>query len=157
MELKKGTEIDNQPLARDFSKITDKLKQLLSGLSEEELNKIPFPGSWTAGQLGDHLLKSYKVGEILTGKTIDTERKPDEKLQGIRSLFLDFSIKMESPDFIIPSNDQISKVALLGSLRHSISNIIEIVNRPDFDITRTCLDFELPESGTLTRWEWIGF
>ncbi len=42
---------------------------MLEAFSTEQLNKIPFPNSWTAGQVGDHLLKSYGSWEIFKGWT----------------------------------------------------------------------------------------
>ncbi len=140
----------------DFKAATSELIRLLSSLNEEQLNTIPFRGSWTAGQVGHHLLKSYGVTDVLKGRTIPTERKPDEKIGPIKELFLDFTTKFQAPAFIIPSTDHIEKERLINKLKEKIQ-FVEAYIRSNPDLTVTCLDFELPRTGTLTRMEWIQF
>lgn len=38
-----------------FQQTIKELTEMLEAFSTEQLNKIPFPNSWTAGQVGDHL------------------------------------------------------------------------------------------------------
>lgn len=128
---------------------------LLSSLDEKQLNKTPFEDSWTAGQLADHLRKSYDAGTVLKGKTEVTERAPDEKEQEFKDLFLNFDIKMKSPDFITPTNEHISKDKMINDLKDRTSLIVDVAKNED--LTLTCLDFKFPNSGHLTRYEWISF
>ena len=44
----------------------------LNLFSEEQLNIVPFEGSWTGGQVGEHLLKSAGVVEAIYGRTAPT-------------------------------------------------------------------------------------
>src|SRR3954467_8838378 len=99
-----------------FTDTTDELMQLLSPLSEEQLNTVPFEGSWTPGQLGDHLYKSYGLGAILNGKTEPTTRPIEEKIGPVKKVFLNFEIKMKSPDFIVPSIGHFDKAVLINGL-----------------------------------------
>lgn len=140
-----------------FKEITDELIGLLSDLSEENLNQVPFAGSWSVGQVGDHLLKSYQIKGVLMGKTCPANRKADALLASIRKLFLDFTIKMEAPDFIIPTNEYIEQTTLVENIRNTVTELLALANQQDFDMHFICLDFELPETGTLTRLEWLGF
>lgn len=144
-----------QEIITSFQQETRELLRLLFSLEEDELNKVPFEGSWTAAQVGDHLLKSYGVAETINGTTGPTQRAADEKLGPIRELFLNFDIKFESPDFIVPSAGPIAKKALLDGLKEKLEQIQAVISRES--MAETCLDFELPGSGTLTRLEWIGF
>jgi|SRR5690606_21302852 len=146
----------NQEVYTDFINTTSELIQLLSSLNQEQLNQVPFEGSWTAGQVGDHLRRSYGVAELLNGNTITTERPPNEKVKGIKEVFLNFDIKFESPEFILPSNDVIDKERLIKGLTNKIEQVKTFVDMHD-DLTRTCIDFELPGAGTLTQIEWIQF
>lgn len=145
----------NTKILNEFTDTTDELLQLLSSLTEEQLNITPSEGVWTAGQVGDHLYRSYSVMEILTGTVEDADRAPDEKLPEIEKLFLDFSIQMDSPKEILPSNKHIEKDALLDRLQERIELQKDIIRTKD--LTKVCLDFEIPEYGTFTRLEWIGF
>lgn len=142
-------------ILKTFDEHTQELLQLLDSLSDEQLNKIPFQNSWTAGQVGDHLYKSYGVVEILNGNVKNTQRPPDEKLPAIRELFLDFSKKMDSPESILPSTGHIQKDSLIASLKHRINAQRDVILHQDLSLT--CLDFEIPGYGPFTRFEWIGF
>ncbi|WP_431210462.1 hypothetical protein ACQ86N_31300 [Puia sp. P3] len=86
----------------------------LNQFSEEKLNKVPYEGSWTAGQVGEHLVKSAGVAEVVYGRVGPTSRPPDEKLPVLR-MFLDFSIRMSSPGFIVPSDGYHDKGKSWGS------------------------------------------
>lgn len=143
-------------LRTELNDTTKELIDMLSSLNPEQLNTVPFQGSWTAGQLGEHLLKSYGIAEILNGKTAPTERPIDERISGIKDLFLNFDIKMQSPEFIIPSDGWIDKEKLISNLKEKIGYVLDYIDNNN-DLTRTCLDFELPGSGPLTRTEWIQF
>jgi len=135
---------------------TKELVESLSCFSDQQINMSTEDGRWTAGQVTEHILKSESgLSKILTGKTGPTERNPDEKNEMIETAFLDFSIKMKSPDFIIPSGGPHDKASLLqtfSSLRHQL---IELVS--DMDLSPTCYDFSLPGMGELTRLEWLCF
>ncbi|MDB5127320.1 DinB family protein [Mucilaginibacter sp.] len=138
-----------------FNKTTDELIELLTPLTQEQLNKVPFENSWTAGQVGDHLCKSYDATGVLNGNVKATDRVPDEKLGEVNKLFLDFSIKMESPKEILPTNDDINKGNLLTSLKTRIASLREVIINKD--LTKICLDYAIPGFGEFTRMEWIGF
>lgn len=139
-----------------FTHTTDKLLQLLRPLSEEQLNTVPYDGSWTAGQLGDHLYKSYGIANVFDGRTEPTTRMVDEKIGPVKNAFLNFEVKMKSPDFIVPSTGNFDKIVLLNLLEKRI-NFIKDYIKNTVDLNPTCLDMELPRMGTLTRTEWIQF
>lgn len=127
----------------------------MSTFNQVKTNKVPFEGSWTAGQVGDHLLKSYAIIETLNAEVKETRRAPDLKVKEIKTFLLDFELKMKSPEFIIPESTPINKDALLNSLEHRISQLIKSVNT--LDLSKTCVSFILPELGEMTRTEWIYF
>lgn len=108
----------NTDVLNRFDAATEGLIQQLLSLTEEELNTVPFEGSWTAGQLGDH--KSYNVMDTINGNVEDTNRDPAAKLLEIDKTFKDFSITMESPEFVLPTTKHIEKERLLSSLTERI-------------------------------------
>ncbi|RZK17353.1 MAG: DinB family protein, partial [Flavobacterium sp.] len=74
-----------------------------SEFKQETVNLAPFKGSWTAGQVAEHMiLANSNFGEVLNGLVEETQRKPDEKVEVIRSILLNFDTKLDSPDFICP-------------------------------------------------------
>ncbi len=134
---------------------TGELVQMLSSLSQEQFNAVPFEGSWTAAQLGEHMNKSYEVAELLYGPVKKTERDPTEKVKGIKETFLNFDTKMKSPDFIVPENKVYDKSTLINSLKESINKIKQ--GAETLNLEETCTAFALPGLGEMTRIEWIYF
>lgn len=132
------------------------LNSLLAGVDEEYFNAKPYPDSWSPAQVGDHLYKSYAVIETLQGKTSPPGDRPiDEKVPGIRAMFLDFDTKMEAPEFILPSDKSLDQKELTAHLQTKTTNILQFVKENDLSLI--CLDFELPGAGPLTRLEWLNF
>lgn len=139
---------------KEFHKTTLRLLNLLSALTEEQINFQPRQG-WSAGQFGEHLLKSYAFVRTLNGETRKTERAIDQKLEPIKILFSDDSIKMDAPNAIIPTNEKINKVEIINGLEKKIAQIKKVIQMKDLSLT--CVDFSIPEYGEFTRFEWIWF
>lgn len=79
----------------------------------------------------------------------------DQKLGLVKTLFLDMSIKMDSPKAILPSMGKIDKKELIEGIvgrREQTRKVI--VNK---DLSLTCTDYAIPEYGEFTRFEWIWF
>ncbi|WP_233074183.1 DinB family protein [Flavobacterium sp. IB48] len=56
-----------------------KLHDLVSSFSKEEINIVPFEGSWTAGQTTQHIILACSgLTMLFAGKTEKTTREPDE-------------------------------------------------------------------------------
>ncbi|MBE7641107.1 MULTISPECIES: DinB family protein [Salegentibacter] len=138
----------------EFHKITLRLLKILAALSEEQINSSPNKG-WSPGQLGEHLLKSYASVDTLNGKTKRTNRPMGQKLGPVKTLFLDISIKMDSPEAILPTQERIIKKDLIEALKDRVEQIKEVIKNKDLSLT--CTDFSIPEYGEFTRYEWIWF
>ncbi|CDS92094.1 conserved hypothetical protein [Sphingobacterium sp. PM2-P1-29] len=139
---------------QEFHNTGLRLLNLLSHLTEEQLNYQPDQG-WSAGQLADHLLKSYAFVRTLNGETRVTIRPIDQKLEPVKIMFADDSLKMESPKAIIPTNEKINKEAIITGLQKKIEQIEKVIKTEDLSLT--CIDFAIPEYGEFTRYEWIWF
>ncbi|HYF01933.1 MAG TPA: DinB family protein [Patescibacteria group bacterium] len=144
-----------QEVLAEIVKTQDRLIQAISAFKNEQVNLVPFEGSWTAAQVADHLLKSSGLVEILRGNVEETHRSPDEKIATLKAIFLDFTRTMESPEFIIPTDKPLEKEFLLQSFKTRFSTIINAAET--LDLSPTCLDFELPGIGKFTRLEWLYF
>lgn len=145
----------SEHILKDFDDVMHQLIAELSSLNEKELNTLPDGNSWTPGQLGDHLYRSYQVADILNGTVETTERDPEQKLAEVEKTFLDFSMKMESPEEILPAIGKIEKDRLIRGLKERIEQQREVILKKD--LTKTCLDLAIPEYGYFTRLEWLGF
>jgi hypothetical protein len=140
----------------EMTETTNNLLQTISSFPAEKFNTIPFEGSWTAAQVSDHILKSVSgVLELLFSNTKPTTRQPDEKVEAIKSMFLDFTTKMKSPEFVLPENSPIEKEKILNAWANTKTKLIDAIKT--LDLPATCTVFELPGFGEFTRAEWIWF
>lgn len=136
----------------EFRTVAQKLTQLISSLDEEQLNTIPFEGSGTAGQVAEHLIKSNGgFAKLLFGLVKETERATDKLLEPIKKSFLDFTIKMDSPASVLPTKSRYKKEDLLNAFEDTKTTIGRAIQ--SLDLSQTCIDFEIPETGFLTRTE----
>lgn len=140
----------------ELQSTTTELMQLIESLSQDKINVTPFEGSWTAAQIIRHVNMSDKgLLEMLRGPVKATLRQPDEKIKQISSHFLDFTIKMEAPEFVIPPNMEYDKDRLLYSFLQTRSQLSEAFKNSDLAVT--CSLFSFPVYGELTRLELMSF
>lgn len=145
--------MNTQEILKSFSLVMDELREIISVTGEKQLNATPESGGWSIAQLAEHLLKSYDSVEVMKGNVLPTERAPDEKVEEIKAVFLDFESKYDSPPEIIPSTGYINKSDLLEGLESRIAQLRDIILMDD--MTLMCTDFAIPEFGTFSRLEWI--
>lgn len=143
-------------LQNQLTNIKQDLLNTLNLFDQETINAIPFEGSWTGGQVAEHVLKSLSgCLQNITGPVQLTKRDPAEHVKQLGEIFLNMDIKMKSPDFIIPSNEPKNKTSLIKSLGESLDGIKIVAGTED--LSATCIGFEMPVLGALTRLEWISF
>lgn len=146
----------NRELLTELGDTANSLAQVVDSFEPENFNRVPFPGSWTPAQVADHILKSLSgIPEMICGKTTSTQRLHNEKVKDIKNLFLNFDIKMQSPEFVLPENKTFDKAGLLKALQAVFTKIKDALERKDPTIT--CLGFEFPGFGYLTAYECGGF
>lgn len=144
-----------QSVLNEWKQVTDEIKRILSSVDVLQINTIPSKGNWSAAQIGQHLLKSYGVVEVLNGNVKPSHRVADEKSTEINDLFLNFTIKMKSPEAIVPTSEIINKDELITELKKRIDQITGIIINKD--LTEICTDYSISEYGEFTRLEWINF
>ena len=145
MENAINTEIENT---------TNELIRLFSSTRQEQFNEIPYEGSWSVAQVGDHLLKSYGLVEALSnGPVRKTERLPGMGIEKVKKIFLDFNAKYKSAEALQPTNEPIEVEELLNGLQKRISQIKEVIQTKD--LAQTCIGIPFKGIGELTRMEWL--
>jgi len=128
-----GTSDKNEILKAIDEAITE-LAGHMSSLDDIQVNSIPYEGSWTAGQLFNHVTKSINgmAGSMLK-ESRPAERDPRERIAGLKKAFLDFSTKMKSPDFIIPEEGPYETRSSIDELRSSFELLKENTNRANLN------------------------
>jgi hypothetical protein len=135
---------------------TDQLLTQIALFSQEKFNTVPFEGSWTAAQVAEHIYKSETgIPKIWQGNTVVTTRPVDEKVNILKSIFLDFSSKLKSPDFILPSGGTQQVETLYNAIQSNRAIIRHLIETIDLNLTFT--DASFPQLGELTGIEWASF
>jgi len=142
-------------LEKTINNTFNELDNILFSFNDEQLNEIPFEGSWTAGQVTEHIIRSLGgVSRLMSGPAEPTDRDPGEKIKTLEDLFLNFNIKMRSPDFILPEGTDHKKEELLRTLEQLKKETLEASK---LDLSLLCTGAEFPTFGQLTRLEWLHF
>ena len=145
--------IDTEELFTALDNTTSELSELISFFSETQINEIPSAGSWTAAQVAEHVTKS-NIGIIKSLKKEGrlADRVPDAGVDGLKNTFLDFDKKLQSPEFILPTQDIYQKNLLIHNLEMSTAELK--------DVTRHVNLFEMlshPIFGDITKLELVHF
>jgi hypothetical protein len=115
-----------------------------------DINKRRADGGWSVGQIGNHILKGTDTN---LGSAKKTERPYDKNADAIKTLFLDFEQKFSNAPDIEPDVRQYTKEDLIVSLRESREKVFQMIDGED--LTETCVDWELPVWGNLTKYECV--
>ncbi len=126
---------------------TTELIDLINSADSVKINSVPFRDSWTAAQLAAHVTKSNKaIVQAMGMEGKKAQRDADERIEELKSMFLNYKIKFQSPDFIMPTAQNYEKNLLVADLKTSIErfktaarsvDLSEIINLPAFgEITK---------------------
>ena len=151
METQKSALI--QPLPVLIGATAQDMLNTFTHTTADDLNRIPFEGSWTAGQLAEHVILSLTLGiGLINGHTQATDRLPDKYVQAVKDLFLNFDLKFKSAPNITPANKFYDKDTLSSELKNRFNDLISLAQTKD--LTDTCLAAEFKGIGYLTGLEW---
>lgn len=118
--------INTDELFAVIDNTTSELMELISSFSEPQINELPFAGSWTAAQVADHITRSnLAIIRSLKKEGEDGTRDPDEGIEQLKNVFLNFETKLQSPDFILPTQDIYQKQQVIDHLNRSIVQLRE--------------------------------
>ena len=115
-----------------------------------DINKNRVDGGWSVGQIANHILKGTDTN---LGSTKKTERPYDKNADSIKMLFLDFGKKFSNTPDIEPDVKQYTKEDLIISLYELQKEVFQMIDNED--LTETCVDWELPVWGNLTKYECV--
>jgi hypothetical protein len=140
-------------LLNDYNQTAAELVQLARSFTDYQINTVPFENSWTAAQVIDHVTKSNtSIWQSVSGEGAPTDRDPAQAEPHIKAQFLNFDVKMKSPDFILPDRGTYQKDLLIGDLAVSIDQLKETSrSKPMAEITTH------PALGPATRLEQFYF
>ncbi|MEP6583764.1 MAG: DinB family protein [Ginsengibacter sp.] len=129
------------------------LLHLLSSANTEQINTIAFKDSWTPAQVVSHLVKSNNAiaqSLLMPGKNV--ERDPGERNAELKKMFLDYTTKYQSPEFIRPSLDIYQMDILMADLKKSMEHL-----RKEGNTVNLSEIISLPAFGEITKYELLHF
>ena len=148
--------MNKQLILNDFEKTFSSLEDSIALYEAKSFNQIPFEGSWTPGQVVQHIiLASSNFPHILAGEIKETDRPIDQLVATLKSIFLNYQTKMKSPDFILPELKDYDREAFLTKVQQIKQDISQTIASLPLD--KTCLGFQFPTLGHLTRLEAVYF
>ena len=122
MEVRTAESLDTNKILTETSDAVSAISDLMRTVKEEMVNTVPFDGSWTAPQLLRHVSKSLQgMAKAMKMDAKPATRNPEERIEGLRNVFLDFSKKLTQPDFLIPENQVYKKQPAIDELNKSFS------------------------------------
>jgi hypothetical protein len=130
------------------------LQNLMSLLDEHRVNVVPYEHSWTAGQLFRHVAKSTGgMEKVVRADAKPAARDAGERIPELKKIFLDFSHKMKSPEFIVPEAGPYEKEAAMEELGKAFAKLKEAAEAAD-DLSGLATGLPL---GPITKLELLHF
>jgi len=115
-------------------------------------NVVPFEGSWTAGQVVEHILITGNgFTQLLSGPTEVTTRAVDEQVNRIKTMFLSFDMKAVASPNVTPQLNEYDVQDHLTRVEKLKTGITAAIN--SLDLSRTCMAFDIRTFGYLTGLE----
>ncbi|HMG10145.1 MAG TPA: DinB family protein [Mucilaginibacter sp.] len=144
----------NQLVTIQVESTEKKLMQTIASIKQKDINQVPFEGSWTAGQVCEHVNLSVSgVINTLKAPVEVTERSPDQYAKELRDLFLNFDLKFPSAPALMPSGMDHDKKTLINTLTGTFEHLVDTIQTAD--LTGIFPGFKFPGMGQLTRLEWV--
>ncbi|SRR5258705_1725530 len=126
--------MEKAELLSEIDKTMVGLLDLMSFLDAEKINTVPYPDSWTAAQLLRHVTKStIGMAKAMTAPEKQAGREPDARLSELQTVFLDFSTKLNSPEFIVPEAGPYEKDRSMQELKIAFDKLKENSNNKDLN------------------------
>jgi hypothetical protein len=145
--------VDAKELFTSLDETWKKLVDLLSSADSKLINKIPFEGSWTIAQVVCHVTKSNQgMARIMQMYGVIPERNVMQAQPKLKQIFLDFKVKYNSPESIIPEAKEYDKEEVLRDLKNTVEQLTE--QREKQNLSQL---LELDILGELTKLELLYF
>lgn len=125
---------DREELLSTIGGIFAELLDLYDSIGHERINDIPYEGSWTASQLLDHVAKSTNgIASTLMQDGKKPGREVTQRVAELKTIFLDFSNKMQSPVSIVPGDGPFEKQDVTEKLNMAFEELAKETRHTNLD------------------------
>src|SRR5215472_4465585 len=123
---------NTEELFQSLDGTTSEFFELVSSFGEQEMNTKPLHGGWTPAQVAEHVTRSNNnIIHEMSKEGRACEREPDLGVERIKSIFLNFEKKLNSPEFILPTKETYERKAVIHELKASIDQLMEVAKAKD--------------------------
>ncbi len=135
-----------------YSNLSGQYTKILESVSEQKLNTVPFPNSWSIAQVVNHITKANNYSFLLAEGS-KPNRPFDERLPELKETLLDFTLKMDSPEFILPGDRIYTKQESIEGIQSAFNQLSNHIKSTDLSLQ---IDTNSP-LGIVTKWEIANF
>jgi hypothetical protein len=124
--------LNTKELLESLDETSSELFKAVSLFDEENINTVPFKGSWTAAQVTEHVMLSNRAMiQSLEEEGRAASGNIDEGVAKLKEIFLNFDSKLQSPKFILPTQEMYNREQLIAELKDSVEQIKKLSARID--------------------------
>ena len=111
-------------LLNEIEDTVSELVNLFLTFGDNKINEVPHEGGWPAGQVLRHVTKSTRgIARAMQAPSKPAERDPGKMIGHLKTTFLDFGNKMQSPEFIIPEEEYYNPQSSISELQDSFTRL----------------------------------
>ncbi len=113
----------------EFHNINRQFIQFFTLFDDSQVNKTIEENSWSAAQVAEHVIKSDTGMLKALAMPGNPTRKPDERVQELKEIFLNFNTKLQSPESIIPEQKEYRKEDLVQRFQTVTTELEQLAER----------------------------
>ncbi|MDR0263210.1 MAG: DinB family protein [Sphingobacterium sp.] len=143
-----------QEIILELKETRNELLRILSGLSEEELNKQRDSSSWSICQVCQHLIKTEELYIVAIRRGLRSEEDSFIENKPLEFL-LDRSKKIEAPDIAKPTDEFLEYEEIIAKLNHSRQKLYEMLSSLEDPSVLSRRHFKHPVFQEMLLIEWV--
>jgi uncharacterized damage-inducible protein DinB len=143
-----------QEIKQNLKETRDDLLEMIKDLSEEQLNKRKDPGSWSIGQVCQHLSKTEELYVIAIRRGLKSNEDSTVEHKPLEFL-LDRSNKWEAPDIARPTDEIWRAEEIIGKLDQSRERLLELLDTVEDPSVLSRRHFTHPVFKEMLLLEWV--
>lgn len=152
MEPSTVSQIQRNEMETLVSLTFDALIHNIKAFTPESFNSKPADGGWSAGQVTEHLNRSYAAIKALPEESKPVFRPLDANVPTPKAIFLDFGQKFDSAPHIIPPEGPYVPSDAAAAVGEVKSYMLDAARNHDLSVT--CISEGFVDH---TRLEWMHF
>lgn len=137
------------------NQIRKELYQTIEGLTDEQFNKVPDKGGWSAKQILEHLVKMETVIATNIARELKNPDSPNSRKKPI-GISTSRLVKVNAPEYTAPSDEYESKTEMQKKLHEARLFLLDVYESGTKEMFRK-KSFKHPIFGQVPLIQWFEF